>query len=292
MKPISEWLDLERGRLRLYRYGADASLPKLHFAHATGFHARMYEPLYRLLEGHFQVIALDMRGHGESRDLAREPFSGWEDYYADLGVLIGQEGPLYMAGHSFGATTSLIAASRNAPLVRGVLLVEPVLMSPLARTVIRVSRWIGVNDRVAIAQAAARRRSRFASRAEALASYRRKKFFKWWSAEWLEAYVEYGFFDTQDGIELACPPAFESQSFAQTEYQPWRKLLPMNVPVTGLAATEQSTFAPASKRTLTRKLPDATVHTIVGASHMLPVSHTELVAKAAADLISRSTKEA
>ena len=51
--------------------------------HATGFHARAYEPLAAQLASHFHVLALDFRGHGDSTAPHNGRFD-WEGMADDL----------------------------------------------------------------------------------------------------------------------------------------------------------------------------------------------------------------
>jgi len=69
----------------LWRWPQTDGRPTLHWAHATGFHARLYRPLLDELAGDCNVLAWDMRGHGASAEAADiATFRGWETYYQDL----------------------------------------------------------------------------------------------------------------------------------------------------------------------------------------------------------------
>jgi pimeloyl-ACP methyl ester carboxylesterase len=128
----------------LWRWPRSEVRPTLHWAHATGFHGRLYAPLLDALASDCNVLAWDMRGHGASAGAADiATFRGWETYYQDLTAwLAAQEAPVWLAGHSIGATTSLMAAARRPDKVLGLILVEPVIMD----------RWQGW--RLRLAQAA------------------------------------------------------------------------------------------------------------------------------------------
>src|SRR5699024_8014561 len=92
-----------------------------------------YEPLLERLSTFSNVLAWDMRGHGASA-AAGVPGSlhSWEIYYRDLAAVIdAADEPLWLAGHSVGAAVSLVAAARRPAKVRGLLLVEPVLLDPI-----------------------------------------------------------------------------------------------------------------------------------------------------------------
>ena len=118
--------------LQLMRWGQSTGKPVLHWAHATGFSAKTYTPMLHKLLPYFDVHSWDMRGHGESRDAGNpKTFKGWKTYYNDLITVLDQSPePMWLAGHSIGATTSLAAAAQRPQKVKGLVLIEPVLLDP------------------------------------------------------------------------------------------------------------------------------------------------------------------
>jgi pimeloyl-ACP methyl ester carboxylesterase len=87
-----------------------------------------WTPLARALEGEFDVIMPDARGHGGSS----APLHGYryEDLASDGEGLLGGLGlarPVLL-GHSMGGMTAAVVASRG--LLRGLVLVDPTFLSP------------------------------------------------------------------------------------------------------------------------------------------------------------------
>lgn len=279
--------------LTVHHFNPDSPLPPLHWAHATGFSARTYLPLLGALSEHFKLSAWDMRGHGESRASANpQQFKGWQTYYKDLIALLdASPEPLWLAGHSIGATTSLAAASARPDKVLGLLLVEPVLLPASQGWVLRMANWLGFSDRISMAAAAARRKARFASREEAFANYREKRAFASWSDEWLSAYVEHALVDGADGfLDLACAPSWESLTFQHTEPNALRWMKPLTCPVHILAAGKGSTFPSAAHKRVQKRLPKANIQVLEQASHFLPVEHTAEVVKQAQALLGKTAQ--
>lgn len=99
--------------IALWRWPRSAGRPALHWTHATGFHGLLYRPLLDELAGDCNVLAWDMRGHGASAEAANlATFRGWETYYRDLTAFLDNlVEPVWLAGHSIGATTSIMAAA-------------------------------------------------------------------------------------------------------------------------------------------------------------------------------------
>lgn len=254
----------------------------LHWSHATGFHGRTYHPLLDELAEDYNVLAWDMRGHGASARAGRpDRFRGWPTYYDDLCALVAsRDEPIWLAGHSIGATASIMATARLPTRVQGLILAEPVILDRWQGLLLGAAKLLHQSHRFGLSAGAARRRPRFASRAEAVENYRGRGGFRNWPAPWLEAYVEHGFVDDDTGVRLACAPAWESATFAHTEHNTWPSIRKLRCPVIALSASHASTFAPASRQRLKALLPAADVNTVANSSHFLPMEHPQAVADA------------
>lgn len=266
--------------ITVWQNGHQPGRPHLHWAHANGFHGRAYTPLFAALDARFNLSAWDMRGHGQSRAAAAlAPLKRWDRYYRDLAQwLATQPEPVWLAGHSVGAVVSLRAAGMHPHRVRGLLLVEPVMMGRRRNLMLAVASALGQGHRVAIAAAAAARRAVFADRDVAFANYRAKPVFATFSDAWLRAYVDGGFIDRDDGqVTLACTPDWEAQTFAATDHRALRRVTDPGCPVRVLAGTRFSTFHADAARSLRAQLADVDATLIEGASHFLPMEYPDQV---------------
>lgn len=278
-------------QITVWRWPQHRSRPTLHWAHATGFHGRTYAPMLDVLAEHCNVMAWDMRGHGASaRAGVLDGFRGWPTYYDDLCALVeSHDGPIWLAGHSIGATASIMAASRFPERVQGLMLAEPVILDRWQGLQLRLTKLLRRTHRIGLAAGAARRRPRFASRMEAIASYRGRGCFRSWPASWLDAYVEFGFVDEEAGVRLACAPEWESATFAHTEHNAWSGIRKLRCPVIAFGASHASTFAPAGRLRLQCLLPAAEVTTVANSSHFLPMEYPQLVVDAVVRQLSQPT---
>lgn len=107
--------------------GAKPPLVLLHGLTASG---ACWSPLARALEGEFDVVMPDARGHGASS----APLDGYryEDYARDVMGLI-QERELaapVLLGHSMGGMTAALVASQAAVALRGLVLADPTFLIP------------------------------------------------------------------------------------------------------------------------------------------------------------------
>ncbi len=274
--------------IAIWRWPHRPGRPTLHWAHATGFHGRTYAPLLDALAEDCNVLAWDMRGHGASAHAgALDRFRGWQSYYDDLCALVeSRDSPLWLAGHSIGATVSIMAAARLPLRVQGLMLAEPVILERWQGMQLRAAKLLRQSHRFGLAAGAARRRPHFASRAEAKANYLGRGGFRSWPASWLDAYVEHGFVDDEPGVRLACAPSWESATFTHTEHNAWPGLRRLRCPVIALGASQASTFAPAARQRMKALLPDTEVITVNNTTHFLPMECPEAVVDAIRRLVS------
>jgi pimeloyl-ACP methyl ester carboxylesterase len=177
--------------------------------HATGLHAAVWEPLSAALPATIRRWAMDFRAHGASV-VPPDTDLPWVDMRDDVLCVVdhldGQAEGLIGVGHSMGGAALVLAEQARPGTFAGLWLFEPILPPPAAAQAIQ-----GGN---ALADGAARRRSSFPSRAEALANYAGKRPLGAWRADVLHAYVRHGFVDGEDGqVHLACRPDDESRIF-------------------------------------------------------------------------------
>ncbi len=98
-----------------------------------------WPPLARELEGEFDVVMPDARGHGGSS----APHHGYryDDHASDIvGLIRGLELPRpVLLGHSMGGMTAAVVASRGAGILRGLILVDPTFLTPERQREVRDS---------------------------------------------------------------------------------------------------------------------------------------------------------
>jgi pimeloyl-ACP methyl ester carboxylesterase len=269
------------GRMAGIAFGHATPNPDIVFLHATGFNARTYRALLQPLGDKFHVLALDARGHG----LTQLPdgvfgYTSWRRHRDDLiAVLEHFTAPVTLAGHSMGATVSLLVAGKRTDLAAGLALIDPVILPnamyamfelPFAPFVQRYT--------MPMARAAANRRARFDSREAALAAFTGRGVFKAFPPEVIADYVADGLVEDGKGrFRLACRPLFEAATYCAQRHDPWSALRKVTDPLVLLRAQRNSTIAEASVHRLAAIKPDARVATVEGAGHMLPMERPDRV---------------
>jgi pimeloyl-ACP methyl ester carboxylesterase len=97
--------------------------------HGLTGNAATWTPVARALEGEYDVVMPDARGHGDSS----APPDGYryDDLASDVVGLLGELGLARPAlvGHSMGGMTAAVVASRWPELIRALVLVDPTFLS-------------------------------------------------------------------------------------------------------------------------------------------------------------------
>jgi pimeloyl-ACP methyl ester carboxylesterase len=281
---IQTMIELVRQRLPLpegeisFLEGQTDNSPVLHFAHATGFNAETYTGLLAPLAAKLRVLASDARGHGfTTLPSPAGAAAGWRIYRDDLHRFLkaSGEGPYILAGHSMGATASLMVAVAAPELVSGLLLIEPVLV-PRA---IYWTRWLrAVSPGPDLAARAVKRRKTFPAAEAVFSSYRGRGAFRTWPDETVQDYLKGGLKPTGNGTEvtLACAPEWEAETFRSTPLGAARLAKQVRCPVTLLYA-EQSTPPERECKDFARRHGRTRLIKVPGTTHFLPMERPELV---------------
>jgi pimeloyl-ACP methyl ester carboxylesterase len=281
--------DLRQGTMVAVAFGDPERPVDLLFLHATGFNALTYRRMLAPLAERAHVLAVDLRGHGRSALPAhRFGYSSWNRHRDDVIELIETRlrSPVTIAGHSMGGTTALLVGGRRPDLVRGLCLIDPVILTPGAYAMMRapgapiVAEWS-----FPIARGARRRRAGFETRDAMRAALAGRGIFKAFDEETLADYVADGAVDGAAGVRLACDPAFEARTFAAQCNDPWKALERAPKPLVILRAEIGSTLPAPLARRIGLLRPDARIATLEGATHALPMERPDRVRSAIASTL-------
>jgi len=261
------------GEMAVLDFGPPERPVDVVFSHANGFNARTYRTILAPLASDLRILALDLRGHGASTLPATvEGRAGWDEFRDDLLALLDAEasGPVVLAGHSMGGTSSLLAAAARPEAVRAMVLFDPVIFAPDHRG--------GEMTDNPLAEGALRRRANFASKAAAVEAYTGRGAFRSWRPEQLADYVEAGFRETAEGdVTLTCTPAWEASNFRTHNYDPWAAFRATRCPIRILRAEHGSTARLDDGQAELEATGRVRIDLIGGTSHFLPMERPELV---------------
>ena len=213
--PIRKLYDLRDGRISAVHFG-DVSKPvSLVMLNANGFNGYSYKTILEPLGVH--CIALDLRGHGMSElPTDVDALKNWYIFRDDVVEFFTRyiDGPVSLAGHSYGAVTGMLSLPQIKDKVSGYVGFDPVLIPWFFRL---TSQFPGsrrsMKKRLPIARNAGRRKSYFESIEAAFERYQNRGAFRGFSDEALRDYLTGGLVPDGDGVKLACDPLWEQAIF-------------------------------------------------------------------------------
>ncbi len=282
MQPDEAFVAANGLRLHYWRWG-DASLPPAAarvcvLLHATGFLARLWQPVAETLTGRCHVFAYDSRGHGDSD----KPASGyhWQHFVDDLrGFLDALDlRDALLVGHSGGGAAAAYLAATQPQYVARAVLIEPIIPPPAGGDP-------GNARRHDLASGARKRRLVWPSPDELLDSYRRRPTFARWREDVLRLYAEHGTFRREDGqVELKCPGEIEAQIFENSSsVDTWGAMPRIACPVLVLRGQHTDPYLALIAEGVAARMPNARLVTVEDAGHLAPMERPDAVAAAILD---------
>ena len=285
--------DEKWGPLQSYRYGehGDAPAPALFF-HGNGFSAHTYNTLLTDIGDHTPVRAFDLQGHGASDQIQSvRDVHQWQLYRDNVAFALQRNGGGILIGHSMGGLSSMFTAMKHPELVRALVLLEPVFLSPRMTIGLGLIRAIGSEARGngLIKQARARRQY-FANTDEAVEYFLGRKGLKTWPEEAIRNYAHSILrprLDGKDGLELSLQPEYEAQTFASLPAWRWpARALPMPV-LLAHGGHVSSTVHAGRVEWLQKLAPKLEVQVDEKAGHMMPVDRAEWTGGVVRDFLDR-----
>lgn len=196
--------------LVVHEWASDGAGVPLVFAHATGFHGRVWDAIIAQFPAH-PIYAIDLRGHGQS---GGGPISDWRIMASDVAQFLEQAGisGAVGIGHSMGAHTLLQVAADNSGRFSRLVLFDPVILAP-AFYAEGEALYSADNPHPAI-----RRKRDFASPEEMMERFRARDPYCLFAPRVFEDYCRYGLVPAPsgEGMELACAPEMEASVYASS----------------------------------------------------------------------------
>jgi len=279
MEPKDGFVEANGIRLHYAEWGGEG--PPAVLLHATGFLARLWEPIATELSARFHVYAYDARGHGDSDKPVLSQVEGpaegygWEGLAADLMGFLDALGLLGVpiVGHSSGAAGAVRLAAKRPEYVTAAVLIEPTVFPPMPVE--------GSDERKEqLASGAATRRTVWDSRTELVRAYRQRRTFAGWREDVLRLYAEHGTFKREDGrVELKCPGEIEAELYRNSLSPDIWDLLPrVRCPTLVIRGENTEPLLARVAEGVARRIPGARLATIAGGSHFVPMEQPEAIA--------------
>ena len=121
--PIQRFVTSQRLRISCWDWG-NPSAPTLLLVHGGRDHARSWDRIAEAFRDDYHVVALDLRGHGDS-DWSIGGNYGLPDNALDVAAVIESSGaPARILAHSYGGSVSLVTAGTFPALVSRLAVME------------------------------------------------------------------------------------------------------------------------------------------------------------------------
>ncbi len=248
---------------------------KIHFAHANGIPAGTYSKLFdNLSELGFEVEAIPMLGHHPDYPINL----GWESTKREIADYIRAnfDEPIIGIGHSFGATTTYMAACEFPELFEQIILLDPVLLTGRYALGSKLLRLFGLMDYVTPAGRSKDRKTIWNSRAEALSYFEPKKLFKNLEKECLKDYVKFGLKETGKGYTLGFKLENELAVFRKVPLNIDRLKGKLKIKASIITGSETNVVKPYFLKRILKQ--NSFNHFEIKGSHMFPLEYTSTTA--------------
>jgi pimeloyl-ACP methyl ester carboxylesterase len=268
--------------------------PSFHFLHANGYPPEAYQELLKSITSVYSVSLSYLRPFwpGSSPD----DLENWtllrDDYLEKIFKSSGPDSALISGGHSLGGTVSLLAALKAPEFFRALVLIEPVIFTPLRTVIYRTFYHLQlIETLLPLIRRTRRRKGEFHSTAEMYKNYRSKSVFENIPDSILGDYVR-GLAYPQDGgaVGLRYPPEWEAriyQTSGSVDLLIWRTIPGLQCPVLILRGGKSRTLTRRSLQKLDRRSDQITAKTIQEGGHLLPFEHPEQTSRIMLDYLAQ-----
>lgn len=252
------------------------SAPTVVFAHANGYPPGSYRALLQPLAQSCRLFTIEHRplwqGGAAPRTLR------WSHYASDLIETLEREaeGPVWLAGHSMGAVTGLLAALRRPDLFSGLMALDPVLI-PFNVWLIGQFMSHVLRGDIPIARVAIGRPHHFQGYEAAFQFYRSKRPFRRIADDVLWDYVHAGHEVVPGhGVQLSWSGAWEACVYRSAPYLMYR-LGELTLPVLGIAGRDSDVLTEAALARWSSVAPATELEVLPG-GHLIPLEAPEACA--------------
>lgn len=200
--------------LAVHHWPSQGAGAPLVFAHATGFHGRVWDAIIARFPEH-PAHAIDLRGHGQT---GGGPVEDWRVLAQDVAAFLAEAGisGAVGIGHSMGAHTLLQVAADNPGRFARLVLFDPVILAPEFYAP-GEPLYSADNPHPAI-----RRKRDFASPEAMIERFRERDPYNLFDPRVFEDYCRHGLVPAPsgEGMVLACAPEDEASVYASSRSNP------------------------------------------------------------------------
>lgn len=247
-----------------------SSSVQLHFAHANGFPAGSYKKLFSYLPANWQILAKPQFGHDHELPVN----ANWSNQAEELHRYVYSNtagNAVYAVGHSFGAVISFIAACRYPASFKGIILIDPPLVTGPKRHLVKAAKLTSYIDKITPASLAQNRNTQWSADEDLVAYFKSKALFKNMQPDCVADYVEAATAVKGDQQTLTFDAQVEADIFRNVPHNMDKFKGELKCP--GLLITGQQSTVCRQEHWQRFISQNKISHTEMPGGHMLPLEH-------------------
>lgn len=266
---------------RIEEFGGQGEL--ILFAHANGYPPGCYRQLINQLTENHQLIGINHRALWSKQLPAKN--IRWNVYADDLleSIKHCSNQPVWLMGHSLGATSAILSAFKKPELIKGLLLLDPVLLPTRVIAGIKFTPHV-FKQRIHLFRKTLSRPDSWSSREEAFQFHRSKRAFLQFDDETLWDYINGGTIEKNKHIELAFSKYWEAHIYGTAPWM-WGSLHKLKVPTLGVRGQHSDVLTKNYWQRWHRVQPKATLIELKNSGHLLPLEKPQETARIINDFL-------
>lgn len=248
----------------------------INFVHANGFPAGSYQALFDYLPNEYQLISHEKYGHNKKFPVE----NNWQPLVDELisfvkeQLAINNQQQVINVGHSFGGVISFIAACQQPQLFKGLIMLDPPVVSGSTAVAVKLLKKIKLMDKFSPAGKAKSRRTHWPLGTDIAQSFSARKLFKNFDKRCLNDYIRHGIIERNNQLELAFSSQVEADIFRNLASNLSSYKNKLKIPASLIYADNTDIF-PHSYFKKFAKLNSAINLEVTHGGHMFPLEHPE-----------------
>jgi len=263
----------------------------INFVHGNGFPSGSYQTLFSYLPESMNVFAIDKYGHDHNFPVNHNWQAQVDELikFVKLNQKINEKGEpekVICLGHSFGGVISFIACCQQPSLFKGLIMLDPPVLTGIAASVIKLIKKTPLIDRFSPAGKTKIRRKHWPLGTDVAQYFSSRTLFKHFDHRCLNDYVNHGVMEKNDRLELRFDVKIEAEVFRNLASNLSSYKNKLTIPAALVYGKSTKVFPHRYFRSFSRLNKNIKLQSVPG-GHMFPLENPEQTAKLIADIIKR-----
>lgn len=260
----------------------------INFAHANGFPAASYNKFFAHLPSEYKIISLDKYAHNP-----RYPLNdNWENAVKEMVDFVernrGDSEKVVAIGHSFGAVVSFMCACKRPDLFSSLIMLDPPLITGLARYIFRFAKLNRLIDKITPAGLTLSRNRNWHMEHDLHAYFSKKKLFKNFDPECIQDYIDAVIELKGDHMHLSFDVETEANIFRTLPHNLPSYKGKLKTPTTLITAKNTDVCVPVLRNPFLKAHPSITHIEFEKGKHMFPFEYPVEVAGLLSKILSKT----